>query len=280
MRRGLGVILAVTAALVGESSAGTGAPRIETGFLDRVVVDGEVTRRYQVYVPRDYAPDRRWPVILSLHGGGEAGNDGLVQTEVGLGTAIRRHAARWPAIVVFPQLRPGTRWNGPDAAWALAALAQTEREFATDPARVYLTGLSRGGAGTYYLAYRDPDRFAALLAICGRVTPAPTLDGRAEPDRDPIVPDGDGEPFGALGARLKRVPTWIFHGDADDIIPVDESRRAARALRAAGGQVTFTELPGVGHGSWDAAYGREDVAGWLFAQRRPAHPPGRSGRNP
>ena len=144
LRLGFGLMAAVLvfpAAVFGQ--------RAESGFLNRVVVDGSETRRYQVFVPSDYSTTQRWPVILFLHGGGEEGDDGFLQTEVGLGSAIRRHADRWPAIVVFPQVRPGKRWNGQDAAWALKALDETQREFATDPSRVYLTGLSCGGAGAY-----------------------------------------------------------------------------------------------------------------------------------
>jgi predicted peptidase len=260
MRLGFGVMAAVVA---------LPASSVETGFLNRVLVDGSDRRRYQVFVPADYTPGRRWPVILFLHGGGEQGDDGFLQTEIGLGAAIRRHADQWPAIVVFPQVRPGKRWNGRDAAWALAALDETQREFATDPDRVYLTGLSRGGAGAYYLAYRHPDRFAALLVSCGPITPATMMDGKPAPDTDPIVPpEKGGDPFTALASKLKRTPIWIFHGDADTVIPVEESRRLAEALRKAGASITYTELPGVGHGAWDAAYGREDVSRWLFAQRR------------
>ena len=242
--------------------------RIETGFLNRAVVDGTETRRYQVFVPSDYTPSQRWPVILFLHGGGEQGDDGLLQTQVGLGSAIRLHADRWPAIVVFPQVRPGKRWNAQDAAWALKALEQTQREFATDPNRVYLTGLSRGGAGAYYLAYRDPGRFAAVLISCGRVTLAATLGGQPAPDLDPVIPASDGDPFEALAAKLKNTPVWVFHGDVDATISVEESRRATAALKRAGGSVTYTELPGVGHNAWDTAYGSNEVAKWLFAQRR------------
>jgi predicted peptidase len=166
--------------------------RVETGFINRAVVDGAQMRRYQVFVPSNYTQTERWPVILFLHGGGEQGDDGLLPTEVGLGSAIRRNQDRWPALVVFPQVRPGKRWNGEDAAWALKALEQTQREFATDPNRVYLTGLSRGGAGAYYLAFRDPGRFAALLVVCGRVTAATTLDEQPAPDLDPVIPASDG----------------------------------------------------------------------------------------
>ena len=241
--------------------------RVETGFLNRVLVDGTQTRRYQVFVPSDYTPAQRWPIVLFLHGGGAQGDDGLLQTENGLGSAIRSNPDRWPALVVFPQVRPGKRWNGEDAAWALKALEQTQREFATDPNRVYLTGLSRGGAGAYYLAYRDPSRFAALLVICGRVTVASTLDGQPSPDLDPVIPTADGEPFEALASKLKNMPTWVFHGDADMTISVDESRRATAALRKVGARITYTELPGVGHNAWDTAYATPDVVPWLLSNR-------------
>lgn len=243
------------------------AQRQETGFLNRVVVEGSETRRYQIFVPADYTRSRQWPVVLFLHGGGEQGNDGLIQTEVGLGSAIRRDTERWPAIVVFPQVRAGKRWNGQDAAWALKALEQTQREFATDPTRVYLTGMSRGGAGAYYLAYRHPSRFAAILVVCGRVRPATTLDGQPALDADPVIPVVDGDPFEALAAKLKGVPLWIFHGDADAVVSVEESRRAAAALRKVGSPITFTELPGVGHNAWDTAYRTSEVAQWLLANR-------------
>lgn len=265
MRFGVGLGLLAVALVV---PADAPAQRVETGFLNRVLVDGIQTRRYQVFVPSDYTFSQRWPVILFLHGGGEEGDDGLRQTDVGLGSAIRRNPDRWRAIVVFPQVRPGKRWNGQDAAWALMALQETEREFATDPNRVYLTGLSRGGAGAYYLAYRNPGRFAALLVVCGPVTPVATPRTPA-PDVDPVVPRTDGEPFSALAAVLKRTPIWIFHGDADTLFSVEESRRLTEALRKAGATITYTELPGAGHNVWDIAYGRDDVPQWLFAQHRP-----------
>ncbi|MBK6496241.1 MAG: prolyl oligopeptidase family serine peptidase [Gemmatimonadetes bacterium] len=243
------------------------AQRQGTGFLNRVVVEGSETRRYQVFVPADYTSSRRWPVVLFLHGGGEQGNDGLIQTEVGLGSAIRRDAERWSAIVVFPQVRDGRPWNGQDAAWALKALEQTQREFATDPFRVYLTGMSRGGAGAYYLAYRHPTLFAAILVVCGRVRLAANRDGQPARDTDPVIPVADGDPFEALAAKLKNVPLWVFHGDADAVVPVEESRRATAALRKAGSPVIYTELAGVGHNAWDSAYRNPEVVQWLLSNR-------------
>lgn len=262
----LRLVLGLIAALF-VCPATTFGQRAATGFLNRVVVDGSETRHYQVFVPRDYTTGQRWPIVLFLHGGGEQGDDGLLQTNVGLGPAIRHNADRWPAIVVFPQVRRGKRWNGQDALWALKALEKTQGEFATDPNRVYLTGLSRGGAGAYYLAYRSPDRFAAVLISCGRVTPATMLDGHPAPDLDPVIPGTSNDLFSALAARLSRIPIWIFHGDADLLIPVEESRRLTEALRKIGASVNYTELGEVGHNAWDAMYGRADVTQWLFAQR-------------
>lgn len=114
----------------------------ETGFLNRTVeIDGR-KYRYQVYVPAEWTSTARWPVILSLHGAGEHGDDGLVQTEVGLGGAIRRHVDRFPAVVVMPQCRNGAWWQDPAMeAQALAALDRTMQEFNGDSDRVYLTGL-------------------------------------------------------------------------------------------------------------------------------------------
>jgi predicted peptidase len=159
-----------------------------TGFLNRRIELEGVSYRYQVYVPAEYSPTRRWPVILFLHGSGERGTDGLLQTSVGLGEAIRRHADRWPAIVVFPQAPPDYRWHGRIAHLALAALDRTTRELRTDPARVYLVGLSAGGNGVWNLAYRTPERFAAVVAVCGWVQPTPER-------REAILPADSGTPY-------------------------------------------------------------------------------------
>jgi predicted peptidase len=238
--------------------------RSETGFLDRTVTIGGNAYRYQVYVPSSYpASQQRWPVILFLHGGGERGSDGLFQTQVGLGSAIRRAPARWPAIVVLPQVPADSLWLGMPADMAMAALDQTISEFRTDPTRVYLTGLSLGGNGTWNLAYKHPDRFAAIAPICAFVTPFPRLPGSRS-----IVPADSGEAFAAIARRLGKLPTWIFHGEADPVVPVAESRRMTEAMKAAGGDVRYSELLGIDHNSWDAAYASQQFRDWLFAQKR------------
>lgn len=240
------------------------AQQLETGFLNRTVTVAGTTYRYQVYVPAEYDPAVAWPVILFLHGGGERGSDGLLQTQVGLAAAIRSHRDRYPAIVVLPQApaeptTPASVWQDVGDV-ALAALDRTQAEFRTDSARVYLTGMSQGGNGTWYLAYHQPQRFAALVVICGWVVETGGRPGVFGPTED--------EPYVALARRIRHLPIWIFHGDEDTVIPVDESRRMHDALRTLGSDVRYTEIAGGNHNAWDPAYLSPDLPIWLFEQRR------------
>jgi len=240
-----------------------GAQKVETGFLNRTAAVGGYGYRYQVYLPADYSAGTAWPVILFLHGAGERGSDGLLQTNVGLAPAIRRDPARYPAIVVFPQVPTDSLWAGAPAEAAMLALKQTMTEFHGDPDRVYLTGLSMGGHGTWYLAYRHPKLFAAIVPICGWVPEFPQFRGSV-----PVVPPDSGPPLPALARRLGALPVWIFHGEMDQVVPVSGSQEAFAALRDAGGNVRFTEHMGLDHNSWDATYGSRQFTDWLFAQRR------------
>jgi predicted peptidase len=251
-------------ALLVAAPAGVQAQRVETGFLDRTVTVGGTPYRYQVYVPAGYAGStQRWPVILFLHGAGERGSDGLFQTSVGLPAAIRSTPARYPALVVMPQVPADSLWLGQPGQAAMAALDRTLAEFRADPERVYLTGMSMGGNGAWSLAYQFPERFAAVVPICGFISPISRLPGTRS-----IVPADSGDAFAAIARRLRGIPVWIFHGEVDPVVPVNESRRAAEALRAAGGNVRYTELLGTGHNAWSPAYESPQFAEWLLAQRR------------
>jgi predicted peptidase len=237
-----------------------GAQAIETGFLDRSISLDDVEYVYQVYVPRAYQASEEWPVILFLHGAGERGDDGLFQTQVGLGSAIRAHPERWPAIVVLPQVPEEMTWEGTPGRVAMAALDATLQEYRVDESRVYLTGLSLGGNGTWYLGYNHADRFAALFPICGYVKAFPGYPG--------VVPESSADPYSTLAARLADIPVLIVHGEADEVVPVEESRRMAAALEEVGADVRYVELPGVGHNAWEAAYASEALTVWLFSQGR------------
>jgi predicted peptidase len=238
--------------------------RVQTGFLDRFITISGTTYRYQVYVPADYRSKRSWPVILFLDGAGERGSDGLLQTDVGIGRAIRQDPSRFPFVVVFPQCRREKIWGEADMhALALGALDAAMKEFHGDRYHVYLTGLSMGGFGTWELAARNPGRFAAIAPVCGGVQPVkewPQL-------RVTLVDDAKiADPFVALVRRIGKTPVWIFHGDADAAIPVEQSRQMAAALKAAGVDVKYSEYPGVGHDAWDKAYAEADLVPWLLAQ--------------
>jgi predicted peptidase len=243
--------------------AGVESQNPQTGFLDRSGTLGGVPYHFQVYVPANYSTAQQWPVILFLHGAGERGADKLLQTSNALGAAIRRTPSAYPAIVIFPQVPLDSSWMGMPSQVAMGALDQTLAEFRIDPDRIYLTGLSMGGNGTWYLAYRYPDRFAAIAPICGFVTTPPS----SRVFRSAVPPDS-GDAFPALARRIGRVPTWIFHGEVDPVVPVDQSRQAAEAIRRAGGNVRYTEFLGGEHNVWDGVYASPQFRDWLFAQRR------------
>ncbi|MGQ0735242.1 MAG: prolyl oligopeptidase family serine peptidase [Acidobacteriota bacterium] len=257
--------LAATAAVIAVSGQFALVQTAETGFLNRSIALDGATYAYQVFVPREYRPSTEWPVILSLHGAGERGSDGLLQTEVGLGGAIRRHVERYPAIVVFPQRTAGDTWQGFGAKLALAALDASMAEFKGDPSRVYLAGLSMGGNGAWHLAFHNPEKFAALVVVCGFVT---ERRGGSGSGYAAIAGPSVADPFAEVAKRVATLPIWIFHGDADQAVPVEESRRMASALQAAGANVQYSELPGVGHNAWDPAYNMPELPRWLFQQRR------------
>ena len=220
--------------------------------------------RYRLLHPEsvDIAPQPPggYPLVLFLHGAGERGDDNIQQLKYFPSwlaePALRR---RHPCFVLAPQCRIDERWV--DATWtdnrstplsalptvdlaaASAAVDEVVASEAVDPGRIYLTGLSMGGYGTWDLAARLPDRFAALLPVCG---------------------GGDEQ----QATRLARLPIWCFHGDADNAVPVARSRAMITAVRAAGGRPIYSELPGVGNDSWKPAYRDAFVLDWLFSQRR------------
>jgi len=240
------------------------ARKAETGFLDRTMsVSGE-SYRYQVFVPANWDAHRKWPVILFLHGAGERGDDGLLQTDVGLGHAIRKNAANFPFVVVMPQCRKEKIWSDPAMeTQALAVLDRTTKEFHGDPSRTYLTGLSLGGYGTWDLAAKYPGRFAAYVPICGGIHgPQRSPQVSVSLANEPKVAD----PYAETARRIGKTPVWIFHGDTDPSVPVEESRKMYAALQAANANVKYTEHPGVGHESWNNAYAEPGLVPWLLEQ--------------
>ncbi len=231
----------------------------ETGFLNRTVSFNGSDLRYQVYLPADYDESEDWPMVMFLHGAGERGYDGLSQTQVGLGRAIRFNPERWPAVVVFPQLPSGRSWTPETESIGMDVLDATIAEFAVDTSRVYLTGLSMGGYGSLFLASTHPDRFAAVVPIC------PTIGGFS---RYPFVFGSTyEEATEGLATALASTPIWLFHGEDDPVFPASNSRDLTIALQERNGDVRYTEYVDTGHNSWDPAYDNTDMITWLFEQR-------------
>ncbi len=253
----------IAAMLLASSLVTLSATTPETGFLNRTVTVDGTAYRYVVYVPADWTPEHKWPVILFLHGAGERGNDGLVQSEVGIGGAIRRHADRFPAVVVMPQCRKNTNWNAPEMqAQASAALDASVKEFSGDDDRTYLTGLSMGGYGTWALASKYPDRFAAIVPVCGGIRLPRQLASANTPA------SAEDDPYLATAKKVAAIPIWVFHGGADPTVPVAESRKMVEALKGLDSGVRYTEYEGVGHNSWDKAYNEAELPTWLLSQKR------------
>ena len=216
-------------------------------FARREVIVGGTRTIFQLFKPR--AMERPLPVVLFLHGRGECGADGFRQTTVGIGPAIVREPDRFPALVVFPQASRGYGWRGFNLDVAIASLDDVIKAYDVDLHRVYATGLSMGGYGTWSIALAQPDRFAAIVPVCGGLDHAVGLS----------LPEA--------ASRLARTPHWVFHGDADDVIPVTESRTMVEALRTAGAEVRYTEYAGVTHNSWDRAYAEPELMPWMLAGR-------------
>jgi predicted peptidase len=228
--------------------------RPTTGFLDRVHKDADGKEvKYVLFMPKDYdaGGDKKYPVILFLHGAGETKGGKQQPVEVGIGPAIKKREKDFPFIVIFPQAQTfGWQASSPNADRALAILDGVMKEFKTDPGRVYLTGLSMGGGGTWSIAAKYPERWAAIAPVCGFIDKKPTADD-----------------YKAIADKVKGIPCWCFHGDADLAVSVEQSRGVVKALWGAGAHPNYSEYPGVHHNSWDKAYATDDLYEWLLKHK-------------
>lgn len=207
---------------------------------------------YLLYAPAGYGRDarRRWPLVVFLHGSGEKGEDPELLRAQPLPKTLAATTS-FPALVLSPQLPRRIAWWS-DVLGPLDALVRTiTTRYAVDPRRVYLTGLSLGGFGTWAYALRHPARFAALVPIAGGYVQGSTAVPREI-------------------CELRRMPIWAFHGLNDTIVRPYQSELLVRALRTCGSRVArLTLYRGVDHfGSWPRAYADPALWRWLFAQRR------------
>jgi predicted peptidase len=203
-----------------------------------------------------------YPLVLFHHGGGGTGNDNKRQFE---GPCPREWAGperqdENPCFIVAPQIprhRSGDRENQPLRTEVMRVHIQTiheildhlEARFSIDTNREYVTGLSMGGECTWMAIIEQPDRFAAAVPICAG---------------DKFI----GMDSSERGKKFAQFPLWIFHGDEDDVISVDVSRKVVEELKKAGGKPRYTEYPGTGHNCWEKAYRDPELIEWLFAQSR------------
>ncbi len=208
---------------------------------ESVKISDELTTEYWAYKPKDYDTKDKWPLMLFLHGAGERG-DNLA--------AVKKHGPPklvdvgkdFPFIVISPQCKTGKRWLPEDLS---KLLDEVESKYKVDKSRVYLTGLSMGGYGSWALAAHAPERFAAVSPICGGG------DETAVPEK--------------IGSK---VPVWVFHGAKDRVIPLSQSENIVKGFKDRGVDVKFTVYPEAGHDSWTESYDNEELYEWFMSHSK------------
>lgn len=238
-------------------------------YEKKTFIRGADTLRYRVMYPIKYNPKQKYPVLLFLHGAGERGTNNEAQLVHGSKMlADSANRTKYPAIVIFPQCPYTDFWAGIKiikdrndsiplqleypADWAisksLGLVTQLVDSFATTPSadksRFYVGGLSMGGMGTFEILWRKPGFFAAAFPICG------------------------GGNMGKAATYGRDFPIWVFHGEKDPVVDVNDSRKMVAALVQAGAKVKYTEYPNVKHDSWTNAFAEPQLLQWLFSQKK------------
>lgn len=258
----------ISATTFGSSAMGAGQDAVDPAmvFEDKTIqFTGDdykdETFHYRLMKPPVVDKGMTYPLVIFLHGAGERGDDNKLQllyfpTQM----AQPEWREKFPCYLLAPQCRNDKKWMEVD--WSnphdpempespssqlqtvMAMIEKTLAEEHVDKSRVYLTGLSMGGFGSFDLAIRKPDWFAAVAPICGAADPKKV-------------------------GSIKDLPVWVIHGDADTAVPVERSRSAVKALKDAGGNPTYVEMPGVGHNSWTPGYSdKNGVVPWMFKQQK------------
>jgi len=243
MRNGL-IGLVVCLGLMG--CAAMGAKAVKSGGPSAQAFSKKITKtvdcNYLLYLPADYGKDtkKKWPIIMFLHGAGERGNRIEVLRKQGLPKMIAQGKS-FDFIIVSPQC-PNDIWWPEQTDVLINLLDDIEKNYRVDTDRVYLTGLSMGGFGTWTLAERYPQRFAAIAPICG-----------------------GSERYAAY--RLKKVPVWAFHGAKDNTVPLARSQEMVNAVKKAGGDAKLTIYPEAEHDSWTETYNNPELYEWFLSHR-------------
>jgi predicted peptidase len=245
----LRLLLALVATFSAMKAKAQTSNPISSATLDwKIARSGEL--KYLLYLPPDYSrtSDKRWPLLLFLHGAGERGTD-VQRAAIHGPMSLVKQGTNFPFIIVAPQCPAGQLWENEPL---LQLLDEMEKKYAVDTKRVYLTGLSMGGYGTWKLGLAHPERFAALAPICGGGNMIDVILGpRDKP------------------AAIKSLPIWAFHGAKDDVVPLSESERMVGQLKKLGVKdVKLTVYPEAKHDSWKEAYQSPELYEWLLKQSR------------
>jgi predicted peptidase len=196
---------------------------------------------YLLYLPKRYSATKAaYPLVIYLHGGAQKGSDLNKLKTYGLPHLVDQ-GREFDFIIASPQCPEGKFWSTDN--WFDSLYAEVTTKYRVDPKRIYLTGISMGGYGTWQTAIAYPDKFAAILPLCGGCDDSTQI------------------------CRIKQVPVWTFHGTADDMIPMDETERLVRRLNQCNGNVTFTKLEKEGHGI-QYLYERAEIYDWLLRQHK------------
>ncbi len=232
--------------------SGCVSDKVETGqhaHAFKKKIDLTIKSDYLLYLPETYnSSQKKWPLILFLHGAGERGNDLDQVKRHGPPKLIAKGKKDLPFIIVSPQCPKNGWWANNIQMKALNLLLdEIISKYRVDKDRIYLTGLSMGGYGTWSLAAENPERFAAIAPICG-----------------------GGDPHTAK--KLAKMPIWVFHGGKDKVVPIDKSQKMVEALKKAGNEVKFTVYPEAGHNSWAKTYDNPELYKWFLDHSRPFKP--------
>lgn len=208
-----------------------------------VVLEDGTVMRHLAYIPKTLQAGHRAPVIVFLHGSGEAGTDVYKLLANGPWDYANRHDD-FPFIILAPQMEVDADWDTERLeAWLDGAL----KTLPVDSRRIYLTGLSRGGQGTWDFAMAHPEHFAAVAPVSAYSS---ALDHGFSP------------------CAIKGIPVWAFHGAEDDVVPLKDGQKVVDAARACGVEVDFTIYPGLGHSAWGPAYQDADLYAFFLRHRR------------
>lgn len=209
-------------------------------FKIEVQQDVSLESWFLLYLPEGYdSLDRKWPLLMFLHGTGERGNILELLKIQGPPKSIE-YGKSFPFIVVSPQCPEDERWSVEVLDMLLDEMA---RRYRVDTNCLFVTGLSMGGQATWELAYTYPDRFAAIAPVCGWTDVS-------------------------QASKIKKLPVWVFHGANDDVVPPEESINMVNALKALGSPVKFTLYPEADHDAWTETYDNPELWEWLMEQCR------------